>query len=186
MEEAQQFDLHWRREVADLIQEQGPTRGPFDESLALFVRPGKRSLLVPEQLALDQVLRDGAAVDRDEGLVFAIALAVDGIRDHFLACAALAQHQHRRGRLRHLADHREDRLHLRLSASIPSNTFGFRLCLQLAELGLEFRQVEAAAQDKSQLVGIDRLAQEIVGTSTDRPTRILFLALAGNNDHFRR
>ena len=60
----------------------------------LLDRAGERALLVAEQLALEQLLGNGGAVDRDEIAVRARALRVDGAREQLLAGAALAQHQH--------------------------------------------------------------------------------------------
>src|SRR5216110_1934821 len=57
---------------------------------------GERSLLVPEELRLEQILRHGAAVDGDEGLVAPGAAIMDGARQELLAGAALAGDQHAR------------------------------------------------------------------------------------------
>src|SRR3546814_18051174 len=57
---------------------------------------GEGALLVAEQLGLDQVLGNRPAVDRDERLVHAPRLPVQGTRDQFLAGAALGPDQYRR------------------------------------------------------------------------------------------
>ena len=54
------------------------------------VRPRERPLLVAEQGGFDQVFGNGAAVDGDEGLALAVARALDGARQNFLADAGLA------------------------------------------------------------------------------------------------
>jgi len=56
----------------------------------LAVGAGEAALLVAEDLAFDQVRRDRAAVDREEGALAAPAQVVDGLRDDLLAGAALA------------------------------------------------------------------------------------------------
>ena len=63
---------------------------------------GEGALLVAEQDRLDQVLGHGAAIDRDERLGAARALAVDGARDQLLADAGFALDQHRDGGARRL------------------------------------------------------------------------------------
>src|SRR5204862_76531 len=50
---------------------------------------------VAEELALEEVLGDGAAVDADERLLPALPPVVDGARDDLLAGPALAGDEHR-------------------------------------------------------------------------------------------
>ena len=57
-------------------------------------RAGERALLVAEQLGLEQVGRDGAAVDDDERPARARAGLVDRLAQHVLAGAGLALDQH--------------------------------------------------------------------------------------------
>src|SRR5207245_9461172 len=52
------------------------------------------ALLVPEQLALDQSLWDGRAIERDERRIGARALDVNGAGDEFLAGPVLSRDQH--------------------------------------------------------------------------------------------
>ena len=52
---------------------------------------GERALHVSEELALEQVLRDGRAVDLHQGFVGAVTARVDQARDHLLADARLTQ-----------------------------------------------------------------------------------------------
>src|SRR6185369_11429144 len=74
-------------------------------------RAGERALLVSEELALEQRLRKGGAMNRDERLVLARALLVDRARDQLLAGAGLAAHEHGRVARRDLLDRREDIAH---------------------------------------------------------------------------
>jgi hypothetical protein len=50
---------------------------------------------VPEELTFDQVVANGPTVHDDEGLVFAVALLVEGARKHVLTRASFALDQHR-------------------------------------------------------------------------------------------
>src|SRR5262245_65293230 len=73
---------------------------------------GERAFFMAEELAFEQVLGDGVAVDGDERAVLLRAPAVERLRHHFLAGAAFSENQDwRRGRS-HLANEREDGLHL--------------------------------------------------------------------------
>jgi len=65
---AQQLDLQVQRHLGDFVQEQRAARGAFEEALVLAVGAGEAALLVAEDLALDQVRRDRAAVHAEERL----------------------------------------------------------------------------------------------------------------------
>ena len=90
--------------VADFVEEDRAAVGLLELADLLLGRAGERSLLVAEQLGLDQLLGNGRAVDLDEALAAAQAVAVDGARDELLADAALALDQHRRVGRRGAAD----------------------------------------------------------------------------------
>ena len=63
---------------------------------AVVVGAGEGSFAVSEQLALDQVLGQGAAIDGHKRHVGPQALVVHGPRHQFLAGAGLAANQHGR------------------------------------------------------------------------------------------
>src|SRR5438874_700569 len=63
LEHAQQLGLERRRDLADLVQQQRPAVGQLEAAAAHPVGAGEGALLVAEQLALQQVLRQGGAVD---------------------------------------------------------------------------------------------------------------------------
>jgi hypothetical protein len=85
------------------------------------VAPGEGALLVAEELALDQVVGNGRAVDRDEGLAGPVAVLPDRARHQLLAGAALAGDHDGDVARRDLADDLEDLLHHgRAEPTIPS------------------------------------------------------------------
>ena len=67
LEEPEQLDLHALVELADLVEEERAAVGDLEEPLAVGVGAGEGPLAVAEELALDEVLGQGPAVDRDEG-----------------------------------------------------------------------------------------------------------------------
>src|SRR2546430_11528077 len=68
---SQQLRLGGERKIDDFIEEQRAAPGQLELPLLALMRPGERTLLVAEQLRLDQRVRDRAAVDGDERLVAA-------------------------------------------------------------------------------------------------------------------
>src|SRR5437763_11961092 len=77
--------------------------------------PGGRAregtLLVPEELALDEALRDRAAVDLQEGRLRALRAGMDPPREELLARPRLAEEEDRRVVRRHEVGALEDREH---------------------------------------------------------------------------
>ena len=111
LDHPQQLDLEVRREVADLVEEDRAAVGPFEAAELSLDGPGEGPLLVAEQLAFEQRLGQGGAVDLDERLVRPQAVVVDGVGDEVLARAALAADQHGRVAVGHLLDQPVHLLH---------------------------------------------------------------------------
>ena len=64
-----------------------------------------------------------------------------------------------------------------------SEDIGPRAVLHGAVFLLELRQIDAPLQHQPELVHVHRLAKKIVGAGPDGTRRILFVALAGDDDH---
>jgi hypothetical protein len=83
----------------------------LEQAQALCVGAGERAALVAEQLALQQVLGYGAAVDGNEPRLAARAALVDGACHQFLARTRLAGDQDIDVRAGHLLDGVEHDVH---------------------------------------------------------------------------
>ena len=94
LQHAQQTRLHMQRHVADLIQKQASAIGLEQAAFASGgVGTGKGAAPITEQLGLDQLIRQGGAVDGDQRLMGAMTGLVQCL-DHFLlADAGLALQQ---------------------------------------------------------------------------------------------
>jgi hypothetical protein len=100
----QKPDLRLGRQFADLVQEDGPAVGPLEPAAFARGRAGEGPLLVTEELAVDERVRNGSAIDLDERAVAPRRELMDGVGQNLLAHAGFAQEQHRRLQGRHLAD----------------------------------------------------------------------------------
>ena len=121
---AQQLGLHIEGQLPDLVQEDGaPVRG-LEGPDAIAIRAGERALGVTEELALDEVGGDRAAVDDDEGLAAPRPAPDDLGRDQLLARPALALDEDVRVALADALERREQAAH------------GVRGAVELAEAGL--------------------------------------------------
>src|SRR4029077_20991354 len=66
LEEAQQDRLNLRREIADLVEKQGPFVGGLDGADDALHAAGERTLLGAEELRAHQLPAEAGTVDRDE------------------------------------------------------------------------------------------------------------------------
>src|SRR5579885_133720 len=101
---AQQLDLHGQRQIGHFIQKQGAAVRRLKQAGLVHHGAGEAAFFVPEEFALHQVRRNGAAVDRDKGLAAARPLFVDHACHQFLAGARFAADVHRRLAARQLGD----------------------------------------------------------------------------------
>src|ERR1017187_1553539 len=111
LQDAQEVELQLRADVADFVEEErAAVRG---HEFALAARRGARegSLLVAEELGLEERLGEGRARHRDERLVVARAFGVDGPGEELLPRAALAEDEDRRRAARRGARDLERALH---------------------------------------------------------------------------
>ncbi len=69
LQHTEDLALNLERHFADFIQKQRSVIRLLEASDALAVRSGKRSFLMSEKLALEEILRDGCAVDSQKALV---------------------------------------------------------------------------------------------------------------------
>ena len=96
LEHAQQAGLELERHVADLVQEQRAALGQFEGAAAVAMGPGEGAAHVPEQLALDELGRNRAAIHHLERSARAFAQLVNRARRELLARARLADEHDRK------------------------------------------------------------------------------------------
>src|SRR3546814_16529308 len=84
-EHAEQLDLHVETHVADFVEKDGAAVACLEMADAAGGGAGERAFFMAEEPGFDQLARDGAAIDRREGLAGATAFVVDGAGDRLLA-----------------------------------------------------------------------------------------------------
>src|SRR5262245_3089881 len=82
---AQELYLRRGRCLADFVEEKRSLRRSREEATLVLHGAGERTLHVTKQLALQQAFGECAAVDREEGPVFAVRQLVNVSCDDFLA-----------------------------------------------------------------------------------------------------
>ena len=96
LQEAEQRDLCAEAERLQLVEKQRAAFGLLDDAGSRLLGVGERAACVPEELALDQAVGNGAAVDRDERLLAPRAEVVNRARRELLAGARLTCDEDRR------------------------------------------------------------------------------------------
>ncbi|MCY1222594.1 hypothetical protein D9M72_346920 [compost metagenome] len=179
----QELHLHFERQVADLVEEQGAAVGIDELAGVFFRRAGKGALFVAEENALDQVMRDRATIDGDEGLADPVARRLDGAGHHFLADAGLAFEHDRNvglGGTARQVDHPDHRRACRndvleADGAAARTARGF-------DLAVAARHLQRIADRDRQPLRRDGLHQEVEGTRLHRVNHGFDAALAGLYD----
>src|SRR6478672_2780606 len=111
LEEAEELGLDAGLHLGDLVEEEGAAVGELEAALAAIAGVGEGAALVAEDLALEQGLGHGRAVDGHEGAAGAGGELVERAGDQLLAGAGLAVDEDGGGGGRGLLDEPMDLLH---------------------------------------------------------------------------
>src|SRR4030065_1301107 len=95
LEQPQEFRLKGQRQVTDLIQKEGPSVGLLEKSRLVPKGPSERAPGMAEQLALQEMIGYGPAVDSDERPGPPRAPPVNGPGNELLSSTALPIDEHR-------------------------------------------------------------------------------------------
>src|SRR5438034_3820273 len=94
LEYTQELLLEGRTHVANFVEKNRSAVGLLEPSNPARVGVGESSFFMPEQLALEQILRDSSAIDHDKGLCGPGAVAVNRPGGKFFTRASLTSDQH--------------------------------------------------------------------------------------------
>src|SRR5205823_3561858 len=111
LEHTQQLHLQLGTHLADLVEEDRPAVGQLETSYPGGDGAREGTALVPEHLALQELLGDGAAMHGNEAPPRAARQAVERRRHELLARATLTRDEDGRVGRRHAPDDFEDRQH---------------------------------------------------------------------------
>jgi hypothetical protein len=137
-----------------------------------------------EQDRLDQVLRQRAAIHRDEGPARTLALALDGARDHFLAHARFALDQHGDVGLRTpLAQTQHIGHGGRGGDDVAEGEGAAHLLVETLHLLGEGIHLQEVLDRDLEALWADRLHHEVVGPRAHRLDDGLDRTLRGLDDH---
>jgi len=190
LEDAEHLGLGAERHVADLVEEERALVAALEFAHVGPVRARERPALVAEQLALEERLGDGRAVDGHEGLLHALAVVVDGAGHQFLTGAALAGDEHGDVLARHLPDQLEHLLDLAVVADDLHAAgrgrgdagHGVGQADDLLHQPADFQGVRG---DPPEFLGVEGLQQVVVGPQLHRLDGGVGRAEGGHDDDRR-
>ncbi len=167
LQHAQQFRLQARTDVPDLVEKKRAAVRPLKQPAHVCGGAGERALYMTEQLRIEQFLRQGTAVDRNERTACAPAGGMDGTGDHLLTGSGLSGDEHGNVLVADAFDQIEDAVHRRTSGNDVRQLFapGEPLA-QARHLLAQLLFLEHLVDAQHQLVGVDRLGEIVVGTKT--------------------
>ena len=113
LQKSQERHLRLRRERIGLVEEQRPTARLRNDARPRLPRIGERAFAMTEQLRLDQAVRHGAAIDRDERSRCPRTRAMDRTCRQFLARSGFTLNEDDCLTARHLLDLPDDGADLR-------------------------------------------------------------------------
>src|SRR6266478_5202255 len=184
LERPQELRLEGERQVADLVEEERTPVRLHEEPPARRVRVGEGAARVPEELALEQRLRERDAVDGDEGTGLPPSPLVEGARDELLSGPRLAGDQHGRAGVRDAVEELVHPPHRGAGPEQRAEAAGFldRLA-QPPYLVAQPAVLDCPREREPQGVDLERLGDEVVGAAPERGDRRLDAPKGGDHDH---
>ena len=144
---------------------------------------GEGAFAMAEKLGFEEVFRQGAAIDGDEGGELAAAVEMEGAGDQFLAGAAFAQDEDGAVGVGHALDHLEDVLHLGgIADELVELVFFLELLFEVDVLGNGVVVGEGAADAEAEIIHLEGLLQIIEGALFHRVHRRLDGGVGGDDD----
>ena len=166
LDEAQEFRLQQRGQVADFVEEKCSALARGDTARVVFHGPGKSAFDVAEEFAFQQFGRQRRATDHSERPGSPRAPLMDQTRDHTLAGAVFPANQHGGFTLGNLLGAVKYSLHrgaARFQMDFAGAAGGFQRCEFLFHLS----QFVHAAEQQVHLLGAEGLGEIIHGPFFD-------------------
>ena len=183
LQDAQDLGLHVHAHGADLVEEERAAVGDFEEAFFGGDGGGEGAFDVAEEGGFEQVGRDGAGVDGDEGLVAARRVGVEGLGDELFAGAALALDEDGGAAGRDLGDEVEEAQHgLALADDVFEVVALLEGALELDDLFFGAVAGDGGADVGEELLVVPGLLDEVLGAGADGVDHVADGAEGGDHD----
>ena len=185
LQHAQQLDLQGQRHALYLVEKQTATVGMLDLADAALAGTGEGVRFVAEYLALEQALRQAAAVEGDELFALASAEVVQAARDQFLAGAGFALDQHVGVGIGDVGDQFAQLLHGRRTTddALLQRLAPGQLAPERADFAGQAALFQSTAHDIDQALGGEGFFHEVIGAIAHRANGHADVAVTGDQHH---
>ena len=178
---AEDLALHAERHFRDLVEKQRALIRLDEETGARRARVGERALRVAEELAFQQIFRNGRAVDGQEGTASSAAL-VERAGDELLARSAFAGDEHVRIGFSDLVDDVGDAAHARARADHVRKLLSIHPPAQASKLVAHRVVAHRAVDGESERFHRHRFGDEVVRARSHRCDGVLEAAEPRHHD----
>ena len=187
LQKPQELDLQRKRNIAHFIEKQRTAISQFDLAFGCLDGTGESTLLMTEQLALEQIFGNSRAVDGNERALSAAAAIVDAPRQQFLAGTAGPQKHHRNIGRRHALDGARNLGHFRCGSDHRAQHRPVfpDLFRKAPVLALDMMQPIGALHDQPQRIDVHGFLVKVVGPLFDGSQGAFARAMAGGHDDLR-
>ncbi len=183
LQHPQQVNLHLHGNVAHFVQEEGAGIGHFQAALLGVFGVGEGAFLVAEELALQELLGEGPAVDGNEGGVAPRALGMDGPGHQFFAGAGFPGDQDGGIGLRHIDNGFKQLDHGRgLAHQVFKPGDGGDPLLQDQVFHGQVLHLHQFLDGEAEFLEVEGLEQIVVGAQLHGLHRVLNGAVGGHHD----
>ena len=187
LQSPQQFALQRQRQVADFVEEDGAAVGLLEGAGLGLVCAREGAFFMAKQLAFDQRLGDGTAIDRDQRLFGAQTQGVDRLRHQFLAGAGFTRDQNREVGSRHQFDFALDALDAGAVAHRVQQEVGLAWRVDDAtDLRLGGFFCQRAMHGVQNVLVLERLGDVVPGAGANRARGVVGFAVARDHDDRNR
>ena len=184
-EHAEEFGLQERRQLADLVEEESSAVTDFKQALLHRLGVSESAFLVAEEFRFHQVFGNGGTVDGHKRPTLPRALVVNRFGYEILSGAALALNQDggcfagcdladKSHQLAHFARNGD---HVVVAGALAN------LAAQRLNFVSQARSFQRVLHGHGQLVEIQRLADEVVGSHLERGFHVIELRIGSHHDH---
>src|SRR5215813_4947584 len=180
---AHELDLEFRRHFHDLIKKNRAAVGCAEQTLGVRYGTREGALLITEQFAFNEILRQGPAVDSDKRRILLERVVMDASRYQFLSGSTFTRDQNSSPVAAGCSHFFMHRLHRSaLADHIVEAVLALKFGAQPVDLFRQLFLFDGSSNEKIQLIMIQRFLNVIGSSELHRRDGSFYSAVTGHHD----